>query len=262
MIVSHAHRFILVKTRKTAGSSVELALSPHLGPGDLATPLRPEEEARRNAPPGLRIATPLVMTRRFYPWPLKTHAPLWQAHDWIGRGAGAYRVVSLCRNPWDKAVSHFFWSCRDRNVRALDFDAQRQAFIDFTRTKGPRRWFDRLTGRMPPKALDGNWRLYQIDGAPRLDFVIRYEYLAEDLAALGPWLGLDRPVTLVGIKAKSGLRPGDTRHWSDYYDATTRDLVAHYSGPEIDFFGYDFPGSAQPRGPILTPTSHQPVVPA
>lgn len=252
MIVSHRHRFILVKTRKTAGSSVELALSPHLAAGDLATPLRPEEETLRNSPPGLRIAEPWVMTRWLYPFPLKTHAPLWMAEDWIGPRAAGYRVVSLCRNPWDKAVSHFFWSCREQNVRALDFDAQRQAFIAFTQRKGPRKWYDRLTGRMPPKALDGNWRLYQSGGGPRLDFVIRYECLAQDLAALGPWLGLDGPVTLAGKRAKTGLRPSEKRHWSEYYDRETRDLVALHSGREIAFFGYDFQGEAVPRGPVLT----------
>ena len=251
MIISRHHRFILVKTRKTAGSSVELALSPVLGAGDLATSLRPEEEAGRVLGPGARIADPLLMTRYGYPWRLKTHAPLWLAQDYIGRGAAGYRVVSLCRNPWDKAVSHFFWSRRDQGVRDLDFDSQRRLFIDFTRRKGPRKWYDRLTGRMPPKALDGNFRLYQIDGRPRLDFVIRYEHLRDDVAALGRWLGLDRALTLEGVQAKAGLRPAARRHWSDYYDAATRALVAEHSRPEIEFFGYDFDERAEPRGPLI-----------
>ena len=251
MIISHSHRFILVKTRKTAGSSVELALSPLLGPGDLATPLRPEEEAQRVAPEGLRVENPLLFTRYGFPWRLKTHAPLWLAHDLIGRGADEFRVVSLCRNPWDKAVSHFFWSRRDQGVRDLDFDTQRQRFIAFTRRKGPRRWYDRLTGRMPPKALDGNYRLYLLDGTPRLDFVIRYERLEADLAELGRWLGTDNAPTLQGVTAKTGLRPRAKRHWSEYYDAATRDLVAEHSRGEIELFGYDFLGEATPHGPFL-----------
>jgi len=251
MIISHHHRFILVKTRKTAGSSVELALSPLLGAGDLVTPLRREEEAQRVAPAGLRIAEPLLLTRYGYPWRIKTHAPLWLAHDFIGRDAGGYRVVSLCRNPWDKAVSHFFWSCRDRDVKALDFDAQRRLFIDFTHRKGPRKWYDRLTGRMPPKALDGNYRLYLLEGRPRLDFVIRYEHLAADLEELGQWLGTGAAPTLEGVSAKTGLRPKAKRHWSDYYDTATRALVAEHSRGEIELFGYDFTGEATPRGPHL-----------
>ena len=34
MIASHAHRFVFVKTRKTAGTSLEIALSRHCGPSD------------------------------------------------------------------------------------------------------------------------------------------------------------------------------------------------------------------------------------
>ena len=39
MIISHSHKFVFVKTKKTAGTSIECALAPHLEPGDLASPL-------------------------------------------------------------------------------------------------------------------------------------------------------------------------------------------------------------------------------
>ena len=42
MIVSHKHRFVFVKTRKTGGSSIEHALSEFCGGGDVLTPLPPE----------------------------------------------------------------------------------------------------------------------------------------------------------------------------------------------------------------------------
>ena len=38
MIASFSCRFIFLKTRKTAGTSVELALSPACGPEDIVTP--------------------------------------------------------------------------------------------------------------------------------------------------------------------------------------------------------------------------------
>jgi hypothetical protein len=38
MIVSHRHRFVFVTTRKTAGSSIEAALSPLAGPDAVVTP--------------------------------------------------------------------------------------------------------------------------------------------------------------------------------------------------------------------------------
>src|SRR5262245_1397709 len=48
MIVSHRHRFIFLKSKKTAGTSVELALSAVCDAGDIITPLaQPEDEPLR-----------------------------------------------------------------------------------------------------------------------------------------------------------------------------------------------------------------------
>ena len=46
VIASHQHRFIFLKTRKTAGTSVEIALSKVCGPDDVITEISPEDEAR------------------------------------------------------------------------------------------------------------------------------------------------------------------------------------------------------------------------
>lgn len=251
MIISESHRFILVKTRKTAGSSVELALSPYLGPGDLVTPLRPEEEAMRKVEPGVRIDRPFFLTRYGYPWRIKTHSPLWHAHDYLGRSHHHYRVISLCRNPWDKTVSHFFWSCREQGVTSLDFDQQRHLFKAYVRNKGPRRWYSRLIGRIPPKALDGNYSLYQLQGRSRVDFVVRFEFLADDLRTLGEWLGLGPTLSLEGLAAKTGVRPQNRRHWTEFYDASTRQLVETWSRGEIDLYGYDFHGNQPVHGGLL-----------
>ena len=49
MIVSHQHRFVFVKTRKTAGTSIEIALAQHCGPDDIITPIdEVDEQIRRN----------------------------------------------------------------------------------------------------------------------------------------------------------------------------------------------------------------------
>ena len=39
MIISHRHRFIYVKARKVAGTSVEVALAKHCGDADIVTPV-------------------------------------------------------------------------------------------------------------------------------------------------------------------------------------------------------------------------------
>ena len=45
MIVSHKHKFIFLKTNKTAGTSIEIALSRICGPDDIITPLNKEDKS-------------------------------------------------------------------------------------------------------------------------------------------------------------------------------------------------------------------------
>ena len=47
MIISHSRKFIFIKTFKTGGSSLEIALSKYCGKGDILTELDPPEEALR-----------------------------------------------------------------------------------------------------------------------------------------------------------------------------------------------------------------------
>ena len=47
MIICHQHRFIFVKTLKTAGTSIEVFLSQHCGPLDVVTPILPHVEPHR-----------------------------------------------------------------------------------------------------------------------------------------------------------------------------------------------------------------------
>ena len=47
MIISHRHKFIFLKTSKTAGTSIEIALSQICGEEDVITPLAKEDEELR-----------------------------------------------------------------------------------------------------------------------------------------------------------------------------------------------------------------------
>ena len=52
MIISHKYKFIFIKCGKVAGSSLEMALRPHLGADDIVTPI--EEDKLSNQPELLR----------------------------------------------------------------------------------------------------------------------------------------------------------------------------------------------------------------
>ena len=69
MIVSHEHKFIFLKTIKTAGTSIEAALAQICGPDDIITPYREASETDRKGrgPQNFRFQHPLV-----------PKAPLWR----------------------------------------------------------------------------------------------------------------------------------------------------------------------------------------
>jgi len=48
MIISHKHKFIYIKCRKTAGTSIEMSLSKLCGPQDIITPLTITVNPKKN----------------------------------------------------------------------------------------------------------------------------------------------------------------------------------------------------------------------
>ena len=65
MIISHKYRFIFIKLRKTAGTSLEIALSGICGKDDIITPISAEDEEIRREP-GFRSAQNYIADEAFY----------------------------------------------------------------------------------------------------------------------------------------------------------------------------------------------------
>lgn len=232
MIVSHRHRFVFLKTGKTAGTSIEIFLSRFLGPDDIATPIKPVDEALR-APNGARnylrdtglfgwkalagrLPGPVGRFARrpdhaidFY-----NHIRAERARALLGDEVwSGYFKFAFERNPWDKQVSYYHWATRG--------EARPPSFREFTLVQGRR-----VRG----------WPIYAIGDRPAVDLVGRYETLEADLARVLDRLGIDAPVELP--RAKAGLRPG--RDWRDYYDTETRALIGRVNKREIALMGYEF----------------------
>jgi hypothetical protein len=167
-----------------------------------------------------------------------------------------YRVISMTRNPWDRAVSRFFYQQRRTNMRERDFAAQKAAFTRFTHRYGPHTWLDNFLRLKRERALDNSRRLYFVDGRCRADYVIRFECIEEDVNGLQGFLGLPERPTVEGIRLLTHTRPAQKRHkWMDFYDDETRGLVAECCRWEIEQFGYDFEGKNELKGPFITDPS-------
>jgi hypothetical protein len=233
MILSHEHKFIFLKTKKTAGTAIEAALSELCGPLDVITPYREEsEQDRKGRPPqNYRIEHPrkpkrplwrklLGRPERYYHPSMGyyEHIPAWRVRDYVGEEMWrSYFKFAFDRNPWDRQVSWYLYKTKSKRARP-----------SFERFMQDRR-----------RAFVTNYAQYTIDGALAVDFVCRYERLEEDLnAALAkagvPGCGVKVPHTNVTPNKHSG------RDYRSYYSPDTRELVADWYKPEITLLGYGF----------------------
>jgi hypothetical protein len=233
MIISHEHKFIFLKTKKTAGTAIEAALSELCGPLDVITPYREESEAdRKGLPPqNYRIEHPLKPKRplwrkllgrpeRYYHPSVGyyEHMPAWRVRDYVGDQVWwSYFKFAFDRNPWDRQVSWYLYKTKSKRVRP-----------SFERFMQDRR-----------RAFVTNYAQYTIDGALAVDFVGRYERLEEDLNAALVKAG----VAGCGLKVPhTNVTPNkdEARGYRSYYSRDTRALVADWYQPEIALLGYGF----------------------
>ena len=222
MILSHKHRFIFLKTKKTASSSVELTLSSLCGPDDVITPLLDREEKlrpgrgaqnylrgdaeRERTSNGLSIP---VRGQDFYGHMKASEVVAIAPAEWA-----SYFKAAFVRNPWDAHLSAFFWRRRKGGDRSPE--AFRQHLVGFG------------------NAFQGMF----LDGKVAVDFVGRYETLEADYRTMARKMGFDSPPPLPRLKAS--LRPREGRDYRRFYDDPARELVARRCAAAIEAFGYEF----------------------
>ena len=207
MIASHRHRFVFVKTRKTAGTSLEIALSRHCGPDDIVTRISPADEELRAAAGGVPPQNDDTSPSSY------AHMGARRVIKVIGRETwDDYFTFAVERNPFDVVASSWRYSARKPSFT--------KTFAEFVRT--PRR-LDRL-------AL--NERLYRMDGQVVVDRVYRYEDLPAAVADIAQRLGLELDLP----HAKQGSGP----HYRELYGPGDAEIVAERFRRTIREFGYEF----------------------
>lgn len=225
MIISYRHRFIFVKTKKTAGTSIEIMLSQFCGPADVVTPIQPDDEAlraERGYPGpqnceiplkqfGLKDWARLALTGR-RPDRFETHQPAIRIRDAVGRGTWN-KSFTFCfeRNPWDRVISSWYYTQSSLSLH------------DYIMSDSLRR--------------RSNWDSYADGNSIIVDHVARYENLHAELSTICGHLGLDWDGTMP--RAKAGFRKDRRPYW-EVLGPDERDRIAEVFAREIDHFGYTF----------------------
>lgn len=224
MIVLHEQHMIFLKTRKTAGTSLEIALSSLAGPGDIVTRLIPEDEdarfratavtPRNHMVPLLRYRyrdLARLVAKRTRP-SLTSHSPAERVKAAVGeRVWRTYFKFAVERNPFDRIESLYWWVTRSSSTRPT--------LHEFVRTL--------------PETRLSNYPIYSIGDVYAVDRLLRYEDLEAELQRLE----VDRGITLPELpRAKSAVRP--TTMAPHCLDPGTRDLIAKACRREIALLGY------------------------
>ena len=230
MIISHKHKFIFLKTTKTAGTSIEIALSKFCGPDDVITGFASEDEkirqelgyrGRQNYLSPLweynlkdigRFLVKGRAKRKFY-----NHITASEVRAHVGQQIwDSYFKFCVERDPWDRVVSLYYYTYKSE---------PRPKFSEY------------IDSNVPLSLKHFGFELYTIDGQIAVDKICRFENLAEELEVIRTQLGFPEKLNLP--RAKSRFRK-NRRSYRDYYSEEEKKKIAELFSDEIGLLGYKF----------------------
>jgi len=202
MIISHKYQFIFIKTRKTAGTSIEVFLSQLCGSNDVLTPIYPHVKphvARNYDGYFNHISASAVRS--------SVGNELWEN----------YFTFCVERNPWDKTLSYYcMLNARQGGGLALgdylltgDFCTDYQAYTE---------------PNNPSKII--------------VNHVVRYDSLNSELGVIFKMLGVPYNGNL-SVYAKSEYRT-NKRPYKEVYLECQAEVIKRAFKNEIELFGFRF----------------------
>jgi hypothetical protein len=205
VIISHSKEFVFIKTRKTAGSSVQKVLWTFCDPK--------EDEATGDDFPGDPHVKGFVIKGTL-------GEEMW----------GKYYKFTIERNPWDKVVSLYWWVKVIYNMP--------DNFRDWCLKSGK----NMLEGRISRDwYFNTDWGHYTNRGEVIVDFIMCYETLEYDFQELmSNRLGLPWDMNVQKLPMLKNQENPHHQYYTEYYDLETKALVAEVFSKEIEYFYYRF----------------------
>jgi hypothetical protein len=209
VLVVHTHRFVFLKTNKTAGTSIEMFLQSLCAPSGTAITERQHAQVKDDYIAGMRLVRPRDKQPQDSLW--YNHMPAIAVRAQLGADLwDAYVKVTSVRNPLDLAVSRFHY-CRKvggEQHSGESLTARRSAFKEVI--------------------LDTKWTnsmaATHINDTLAADRIIRFEQLTQDVETFCK----DQSINIDAVNLPVTKRTVEDRediHFREYYDDETVDFV-------------------------------------
>lgn len=247
MILSEQHRFLFVKGKKVAGTSLELVLAAVCGPRDIITPITPIDERQRiaaarrgpqnygadpkalenymtalQAAPQARLGDLAFPKGRYF-----NHMSLVEVERLYGPIPEDWVVFGVERDPYRKIIS-----LANMELRFADY--KRTGAAMKSSVEDLKRQLDRLidSGGIASVRNIGQYR--DLAGRMRVE-LLRYEHLADDVARLMARLGIASWPPLPHLKAGMSSNALDPR---ELLSPRQLAVVNAQFAEEFEAFGY------------------------
>ena len=158
------------------------------------------------------------------------HATAEQIKKFYCQNYEDYFSFTFIRNPWDRAVSDYLWIKKDLNIE----DSFKNYLLLENNFNSPHLRYPHLN-----KAGRGDHILAQSDfilnsnGDRIVDFIGRFENLQEDFNIVCDKIGIAQ-------KQLTHRNKINHKHYTEYYDEETKQIVAEKYAKDIEYFGYKF----------------------
>lgn len=230
MIISHSHKFIFIKSEKTAGTSLEAALSGYCSGDDIVVPINDFRHNRNEKGEFIHQSMNADEEYRRIGQHVEAQTIRRKVSDEVWND---YFKFSIIRNPWDRTVSDFYWKRRQDPAINPRKRFYHHLGVPFNELAQIRKLFAEF---VRSDDLENNDRFYILDDRLCVDFVIRYENLSEDVREVCNRIGLpsiELPHLKTGFRQKR-------HHYSEYFDEESKAIVAEKHKNDIRLFGYEF----------------------
>lgn len=135
----------------------------------------------------------------------------------------SYFKFTIVRNPWDKAISQFFYMAQRPDLRdyiGMEENDPFKKYLELTEKKLHVQW-------------EKQYKFFQDDnGETIVDYIGRLETMQQDAANIFERLGINAVIPHVNATRH--------KHYSEYYDDESKEMVREMYNDDIRILNYSF----------------------